>query len=51
MLQAFFDLWCLKIKGCHLIPDLRLSDATLAANERNALDEATVVSLRAFVEP
>lgn len=48
MLQAFIDLSCLRIKVRHLIPHLRLSDATLAANERNAFDEATVASLRGF---
>ena len=48
MLQAFIDLSCLRIKVRHLIPHLRLSDATLAINERNALDEATVASLRGF---
>ena len=48
MLQAFIDLSCLRIKVRHLIPHLRLSDATLVVNERNALDEATVASFRGF---
>ena len=48
MLQAFIDLSCLRIKVRHLIPHLRLSDAKLAVNERNALDEATVAPLRGF---